>query len=935
MLNNTIWILACLIYVLPVSSFSQPVFENKTRLYKKYLPTRSVMPGGMYDVDGDLIDDLIIMDLGRVMRYVKSSGKHFSLSLVRSQSVSANKEWTLAGGDINNDGYPEILTAGEFGPITVTSLLPNQMTKTTLPGGIYAQASATADIDNDGWLDYFVCNDDGHSRIYMNNKAGGLTLTNIIDFAKNDPTDGSGNYGCEWTDVNGDLLPDLCISKCRAGVTDPTDLRRINRLYINKGNGIFEEKGAEFKLNSGEQTWVTTFGDIDNDGDMDAFVVNHYGPHALMENIDGQYFKEIPFAQKLNSFGFQAVMRDFDNDGWMDILMTGVEGSTFIHNKGNKKFEIIKSLIGPAQPRSMTVGDINDDGFLDVHAHMGDPINDIGPVDDELWLNKPNGNHFIKINLEGKTTNRSAIGTRVEIYGAFGMKVRYVKGGESYGIFNSLQQHVGLGAHDKVDSLVVRWPSGLVDKFTNPAVDQTYFVQENICMTVHTELYSDIQIRKSEMIDLSALDGYTSYQWNTGLTTKQIKADTGVYFVRMVDALGCVTISKPIVVASGCFSQSTKLINEGKKVKLCSGHTLQLSTMPASSYLWSNGNTSATIEVAKSGVWSLVAVDYCGNKAYDTIEVTIDPIIWNVRGDTIVKGQQARLISDLPLTSWFLKDDLISPVFVGDTLKTDPLEVNTTFFAKASAVIDQKVGRLGEKEFPLSNLFGANSTAGGQVFNVERPCTLHAIKVNTDTQGARKVIIINNSGDTVYQKIVFLTAGIQRVVLDAKLKADKLYTISTDTSFNVLSLGYRSPRLVRTFNGTAYPYVVDNVMTILSSTFGAVYYYYFYDWEINYDIVTCDSDLREVHVTVQSNSASENNNTAPIFHIYPNPATQLVYHSFDPKVNNVDVYDAQGIKLTHIVPLSSNTDVSLWTSGLYIFAIKTNGNTYFYKLIKH
>ncbi|MBC7885884.1 MAG: VCBS repeat-containing protein, partial [Saprospiraceae bacterium] len=400
-----------------ISLQAQPTFTNKTRLYKKNIPTRSVMPGGMLDLDGDLVDDMIIVHKGQHLIAVKSSGKKFSLKKIDSIGITNNKQWTLTAGDMNNDGLNEILTAGEYNRIDISTLISNQLSSGTLNGNFFAQGSNTVDINNDGWLDYFVCDDESYPKIYMNDKSGNLILNNIINFPANDTTDGSGNYGSEWVDVNGDLLPDLCISKCRAGVSDTTDQRRINRLYINKGNATFEEKGAQFNLNNNAQSWVTTFGDIDNDGDQDAFVVNHYAAHALMENINGTHFVEIPLDKPTSSFGFQAVMRDFDNNGFLDILLVGVEGSTLFYNNGDKTFTTISKIIGPNPARSMSVGDINDDGFPDIHAHISEPINLVGVTDDELWLNDGNQNHFVKVTLEGNISNRSAIGAQIEIFG--------------------------------------------------------------------------------------------------------------------------------------------------------------------------------------------------------------------------------------------------------------------------------------------------------------------------------------------------------------------------------------------------------------------------------------------------------------------------------------------------------------------------------------
>ncbi|MBK9733946.1 MAG: VCBS repeat-containing protein [Saprospiraceae bacterium] len=916
---------------------AQPSFRNSTRLYKKDIKTRSLMPGGMTDLDGDLVDDLILLDRGKDLMAFKSSGKNFSLARIDSTRVSKNDQWTLTIGDLNNDGLNEIITAGEYAQIDISTLKNNLFETVSQQGGFFAQGSNTIDINNDGWLDYFVCDDDAPPKIYMNDKSGKLVLKNIINFSNNDQTDGSGNYGSEWVDVNGDLLPDLCIAKCRAGVESPLDKRRINRLYINKGNSAFEEKGAEFNLNSGQQTWVTTFGDIDNDGDQDAFVVNHYAPHALMENIGGSHFVEIPLDAPVSAFTFQAVMRDFDNDGFLDILLVGAEGSKLLHNRGDKSFTLIEKIIGPSTPRSMSVGDINDDGFLDIHAHICEPINLIGIKDDELWLNNTNQNHYIKISLDGTTSNKSGIGAQVEIYGQWGRQVRYVKGGESYGIFNSMQQHFGLGNGTNVDSIIIRWPSGILDKYRNLAADQTYYAQEGKCLTSAIVLYPDVQLFNNAPIQLSASAGMSDYKWNTGLITKNISIQTeGTYHVRMIDGNGCITVSKPIVVKSACFSPNLKLINEALSVKLCKGEELELSSISAATYKWSNGSTDRTTTASVTGFIGLTATDYCGNTMSDQIFVDVLETNLLVINDTIKQGETATLVTNDKSSNWFTSPDETIPFYVGDSLITEPLDTTTKYYVQIRKLIDEKTKHVGEVLFPVSNLYGSNSTEGYLVFNVSAKCTIRSVKVNTDTEGLRKIIIRDDKGKVIYQKEFYLNIGIQTIQLDAQMVPGFSYELATDKTVNVQSFGYISPRLVRTFNGTSYPYVVDDIISIESSSFGAIYYYYFYDWDIAYEMVTCDSDKKEVTVLVEEGSATGEVMDHGNISIFPNPTNTTIEIKTSDIINikNIVIRDIQGRVLSIFKKDDTQIDISPFPSGMYIIQIKSNLGWRNFKLIK-
>ncbi|MBK8625261.1 MAG: VCBS repeat-containing protein [Saprospiraceae bacterium] len=913
---------------------AQPTFTNKTVLYKNQLQTRSVMPGAALDIDGDLIDDLMILDKGNVMKLVKSTGKNFGLSLLDTVKTTSSKEWTLAAGDINNDGFNELILAGEYNLGSIISIKNYSFSRKTFNSGIYAQGSNIVDINNDGWLDYFVCNDDGPNKIYLNDGAGNLSLTNIIDFSLNDPTDGSGNYGSEWVDVNGDLLPDLCISKCRAGVEDPSDQRRINRLYINKGNTVFEEKGAVFGLNSGAQSWVTAFGDIDNDGDQDAFVVNHYSPHELMENINGNSFKKITMPISLSSFSFQAIMRDFDNDGWVDILLTGVEGAILMHNKGDKTFDIIKDIIGPTQARSMICGDFNDDGFIDIHAHLGEPINDVGPTDDQIWLNQPNNNHYIKLNLQGRTSNISAIGAQLELYGTWGKQVRYIKGGESYGIFNSFQQIFGLGNSNMSDSLLIKWPSGIIDKYTNVEGNNTYYIQEGKCMTQQMELYEDVLIAKDTTVGLNALPGFATYQWNSGTTNPNLQVNNGTYHVSMTDTNGCVTISKPIVVISGCFEDDEKLLPSINNKKLCQGSILEIYPIPAAEYKWQDGSSASFFEANETGWISLTASDYCGNTKKDSVYVDFVNINWLVKGDTVTQGKPATLTSNHPNTHWFELPDFTNPIYIGDTLITEPLELTKVYGAKAIENIDVKINNVGEKVFPSSNFYGSNTTAGNMIFNVEKNCIIHAIQLNTDTEGLRRIIITNNINEVIFSKDIILKPGITKVILDANLKPGLNYRIRTDENINESSLGFKSPRLVRTFSSTNYPYTIENTLSIVSSSFGSQYFMYFYNWEVHHDFQTCESDLLNVVAFVEKESAIQYNETNPYVTIYPNPAQDNLQILLDKKVQYAYISNLRHQEMMTIIKGDVSIDVSDWPIGMYILTLVVEDTIYHMKWVK-
>lgn len=851
----------------------QPFFVDKTRNHKYHLPTRSVLPGGAGDINGDLVDDLMILDKGNVLKVLVSSGKSLGLTLADTLRTGSVREWTLTAGDLDNNGTTEVLTAGEYNAASIFGLSGGTLTRKPLAAGVYAQGSNTADIDNDGWLDYYLSNDLGPNRIYLNNRAGSLVASQIIDFLHNDPTDGSGNYGSEWADVNNDLLPDLYISKCRAGVTDPADPRRVNRLYINYGNGHLIEEAKKYNLDIGAQTWTSTFGDLDNDGDQDVIVINHYEPHMLLRNDGPGGFVRVILPKPLQTFAFQALMRDFDNDGLLDILLAGVEGALMLHNRGNFEFSLHDDLFGSGAVRSLVAGDFNDDGFTDVHAHMGEPINDIGYTDDQLWVNQSNGNRYLKVSLEGTTSNRSGIGARIELYGAWGRQLRYVKGGESYGIFSSLQQVFGMGGSEVADSLVVLWPSGKKDTYTAGLVaGKTLLVQEGRCMSVCPAISDTVLIHTGQQVTIGAPAGFVSYVWNSGQTTQSIKAGPGSWYVRMQDAAGCITISKPVEVVSGCFGQGAKILQAENEVKACGGSMVELTCLPAAAYSWSTGETTPAIRVTENSIITVTATDHCGRTLRDTAEVKFFDVLPETRGDSIKKGETATLVSSLATTEWYLEGQPGIVLHTGDTLITQSLDTTTFFVAVAKDIIDKKTAFAGIKTPPVSNPYGANSTLGHLVFNVERKCIIRSVVVSTDTEGWRRILILNKAQDTIFRKDIYLSAGTTRVSLNVPLNPGMQYVMATDESVNLESLGYRSPRLVRTYLNTNFPYTAGGVVTISTSSLGPTYYFYFYDWEVDYDLVICTSPPVRVAAIVDTSTGSDDLYDANI-RVFPNPAT--------------------------------------------------------------
>ena len=173
----------------------------------------------------------------------------------------------------------------------------------------------------------------------------------------------------------------------------------------------------------------------------------------------------------LDLFGIQSVFRDFDNDGFVDLLLAGSDQRLF-KNNGDGTFSRLPNPFTSNAMESYAVGDLNSDGYLDIYAGYANIFNSPSNIADVLFMNDGGTNNFFDVLLEGTDCNANGVGARLELHGPWGTQIREVRSGESYGIMNTLRQHFGIGSATTIERLVVRWPSGVVDELLNPDINQ-------------------------------------------------------------------------------------------------------------------------------------------------------------------------------------------------------------------------------------------------------------------------------------------------------------------------------------------------------------------------------------------------------------------------------------------------------------------------------
>jgi len=439
--------------------------------------------------------------------------------------------------DYDNDGDIDILVLrggwlGEAGKYP-SSLLRNRGDGTfedvTFSSGLLSfspsHTAAWADFNRDGYLDLFVGHESSassggpshRSELYLNNRDGTFTEVShqmgidVDDFVK----------GVVWGDVNNDGLPDLYVSVFTG----------TNRLFINRGGTSieswrFEERGAAAGVDMKTPSFATWFWDFDNDGFEDLLVQSYdlsaplhetvaleylglplttvkngkaveYQPTRLFRNRgDGTFedvTKRVGLADKV-IYAMGANFGDLDNDGWLDFYVgTGnpdlrsVVPNRMFRNVNGRRFEevTLPGGFGHIQKGHATAfADLDRDGDEDVYMILGGAYE--GDQFTSVLFENPGWpkNHWVTLELQGTTANRSAIGARVDVVavdatGASRTVRRTVGTGGSFGA-GSLQLHVGLGPAARVQEVRVEWPDSTRTKtsYRDLTLDRTYHITQ-------------------------------------------------------------------------------------------------------------------------------------------------------------------------------------------------------------------------------------------------------------------------------------------------------------------------------------------------------------------------------------------------------------------------------------------------------------------------
>jgi hypothetical protein len=901
------------------------------------------------DWNGDGLDDIIRLNQGRnvIISVQKVNQSYEDISL---GSMGSSSAWSMVVADFDKNGYVDVV-AGWSGSAKVM-MMNNTGTAgniITLPNSnFFLQNMTVIDLNNDGWADLFTCDDNGQSSIYMNDGAGNLfdgtndlATQGIIDFDVTS-TDDSGNYGSVWTDFDNDGDMDLYVAHCRQGVNSPTDGRRINVMFVNNGDGTYTEDAAEYGINVGWQSWTASFGDIDNDGDFDLLLTNHDYESQILENDGTGHYTDITATTGFDISDItpiESTFADFDNDGFVDILISG-SNSRYFHNNGDRTFSQIMNVFNTNSMLTFATGDINHDGRVDVFAGYGSIYtNPSSTVNDVVWINTTsNNNHFFALNLHGTVSNSDAIGAKARIYGSWGVQIREVRSGENYGTANSTKLSFGLGSATEIDSLVIDWPSGMHQVIENPTTDQFMSVIEAQCISPDAIVSTDGELvlcGTQATVTLNAPSGF-EYVWSTGETTQTISvSEAGDYNVNLIPSSSACSVESRVITISQSPDETPSVAVVGDTQFCDGGQAMIEGPAGLSSYTWSNGETGSSINVTESGEYTLTIQGSCAEFTSEPITVNVvspdAPIADNV---VITEAGAANLIATGTNLTWFDAEIDGNVIGTGNSIESPVVTENTTFYVQSETSFGGGSETVGLTA-PEGNSYGQGSTNSAVYFDVNSACTLLSFDVSTDTPGLRKFDIYNNNDQIEMSVSMTLPEGISTVDLSASLLPGTGYYILADVAVNQTTTGTNSPRLVRESSQTAfeYPYNAGGALEITGTTYGSGYYFYFYNWQVELSAEVCTSELVPVTVTIDNSTGIQSPNS--LASIFPNPAKEFIRIKGLNSSANVSIVDAAG-RLVSSSQVSADGIVSLSniTSGIYFVRVISNGEVSTHRVVK-
>jgi hypothetical protein len=412
----------------------------------------------VFDLEGNGGKAMMEMTGGDGLRVyrIATSG---SLELIPNEStglIAKGDGVSCAVGDYDNDGLPDLAVALTDRVVLFHNLGHGKFADVTAAVGIHPinkPAGITfVDYDHDGDLDLFVTGSagaGGGSVLWRNN--GNSTFT---EWTTPTGLGGAGaTRGAVLSDINNDRAVDLIVS----GADGPP------QIYLNQREGAFKQLPLYAETLSPPR--ALAIADFNKDGWMDVAVTHEGAPGvSLWRNVEGKRFERVPLDLPgvVSAWGITPI--DFDNDGWIDlaVVVETAKGTELrvLRNMGANGFVDVSDTLGLRKlelggARSVVTADIDNDGAADLLVSLLDAA----PV----VLHNVGGsrNHSLRIDLAGLADNKSAIGTKVEVFADGDWQKFEVTGASGYQSQGSMEVLAGLGQSERADVVRLLWPTGV------------------------------------------------------------------------------------------------------------------------------------------------------------------------------------------------------------------------------------------------------------------------------------------------------------------------------------------------------------------------------------------------------------------------------------------------------------------------------------------
>ncbi len=447
------------------------------------------------DYDNDGYDDVFLYKWGRPELFHNDGGRHFT----RVSEQAGLPKWVNANSalwfDYDGDGKLDLFLGGYYPEdvdlwhLKTTKIMPESFEYAQNGGRKYlfhnlgngrfeevseqlgiqsrrwALAAVAADLRGTGHPDLFIANDYGVSELYLND--GGKHFREVgketgIGYA---PKSG-------MSAAVGDVLNDGRMGVYVSNISEPGILIQGNNFWVpdNAKSEMprYQNLANSMNIALGGWSFGVQFGDLNNDGFEDLYVVNGN------VSLDRQRSYWYDFSKVAG--GNKAIISDAAN--WPPIdgrSLAGYQQKKIFLNDGAGQFKEVAQAVGVADVydgRSIALADFGNRGVLDAVV-----ANQNGPV--LLYRNTTEpGNHWIEFDLEGQASNRGAIGAQVHVFWNGQQQVQEVASGSGFCAQNDRRLHFGLGKSGAVDRVEIRWPSGKSQTITAPQLDRIYKIKE-------------------------------------------------------------------------------------------------------------------------------------------------------------------------------------------------------------------------------------------------------------------------------------------------------------------------------------------------------------------------------------------------------------------------------------------------------------------------